>query len=63
MLQNLTYASEKLQAIGKNPNFLTKEMYLMAGGAPPQGVVQPLSTGVRALKDFQAEAILKAKKS
>jgi len=63
MLQNLTYASEKLQANGKSASLVTQELYIMAGGSGTQGSKQPFSTGVRVLKDFKAEAMVKTTKA
>ena len=32
MLQNLTYASEKLQAVGKSPHLVSQELFSTSGG-------------------------------
>ena len=57
MLQNLTYASEKLQAIGKSPQLVSQELFATAGGKTPD------QKQVRKMRNFTEVAFARSTKN
>ncbi len=57
MLQNLTYASDRLQAIGKSPALVSHELFKAQGGNKND------STIVKRLQDFNTEAFVRTTSS